>query len=198
MIGAFGAEVQVMDWGIAKILDERIELARRSTRAIDSDATTDGGDTSSTKRQTDDTPGETAPGVAKGTPAYMAPEQARGEKDRIGPPSDVFGLGGILCQMLTGQPTFTGVGVIERARSGDLSETFSRLDQSGHAPDLVALTKQFLDPDPAKRFANAGIAAEAVRIYQSSVVQRLKTKLSWKRPRPRRRRKANDNGAACR
>jgi serine/threonine protein kinase len=71
---------------------------------------------------------ETQSGQAKGTPAFMAPEQARGEASRVGKASDVFGLGGILCVTLTGQPPFTRAG---QAAAGDLEEAFARLDGCG-------------------------------------------------------------------
>ena len=61
-----------------------------------------------TARSGSDAPACPAPGSAMGTPAYMAPEQARGEVDRVDERADVFALGSILCEILTGQPAFLG------------------------------------------------------------------------------------------
>ncbi len=51
---------------------------------------------------------ETLPGSTLGTPAYMSPEQAEGRLDRLGPRSDVYGLGATLYCLLTGKPPFEG------------------------------------------------------------------------------------------
>ena len=59
---------------------------------------------------------QTAIGAAPGSPAYMAPEQARGQGDALEERCDVFGLGGILCEILTGKPprTLADIGMLLR------------------------------------------------------------------------------------
>src|SRR5262245_1374131 len=87
MVGAFG-EVQVMDWGLAKVLPQ----GDREGTAV-TPARAEGKPEVGTRT-----------GAVMGTYAYMPPEQARGEP--VGERSDVFGLGGILCEVLTGRPPY--------------------------------------------------------------------------------------------
>ena len=94
MVGAFG-EVQVMDWGLALRLggeDEVFTSAPPAPVAFEPAVAL-------SSRQT-------MMGQVVGTPAYMAPEQALGRLDELGPSSDVWALGGILQEILTGRPPF--------------------------------------------------------------------------------------------
>jgi serine/threonine protein kinase/predicted Zn-dependent protease len=170
MVGAF-SEVQVMDWGLAKVL-------RTGVAGLDSAAAAK--DDSSTVHivNTPTSLGEhTMAGAVMGTPGYMAPEQSRGETENLDQRCDVFGLGGILCEILTGAPTFVSVGgsnSLRLAIMGDVSGAFQRLEQSGADADLVAIAKHCLAPEIADRPADARAVADAVAAYQLQVEERLK------------------------
>ncbi len=168
MVGAFG-EVQVMDWGLAKVLG-----------ASAADDTTDpGGETASIVNtgRSGDPSDHTVAGSVMGTYAYMAPEQARGELELVDERSDVFGLGGILCETLTGRPPYVGR-TLEEVRSlalrGDLAPTLERLNRSGAEPALVALARKCLAPEPGDRPRDAGAVAAEVSSYLAGVAERLK------------------------
>jgi tRNA A-37 threonylcarbamoyl transferase component Bud32 len=161
MLGELG-EVQVLDWGIAKALAAGSRPAPGPSPpvllcpSVDGAATAPGGS-------------ETLTGQVRGTPAFMAPEQARGEVGRVGTASDVFGLGGILCVTLTGQPPFTRWA---QAAAGDLEESFARLDGCGADAELIALAKACLAPGPEARPADAAEVADLVRRYRDEVAAR--------------------------
>ena len=169
MVGAFG-EVQVMDWGLAKVLGETPE--RRRTSDSDERLATE------ILSARDDSDGlETQAGSVLGTPAYMAPEQATGAVDQVDERSDVFGLGGVLAVILTGEPPFVGeTGESTRilAARGKVEDCFARLDASGAEPDLVALCKRCLSPGREDRPADAGAIASAVAAFRAEAEERAR------------------------
>jgi tRNA A-37 threonylcarbamoyl transferase component Bud32/tetratricopeptide (TPR) repeat protein len=171
MVGAFG-EVQVMDWGLAREV-RSAECEARSEK----DDNVDWSSAPRSALRASHSEDETRAGEVIGTPAYMPPEQARGENERVGPWSDAFALGGILAVILTGKPPYTGSSsraVWIRAAESDLGEGFARLDACGADPELVGLAKQCLAKDPADRPADAKAVAAAVAAYRGGVAERLR------------------------
>jgi hypothetical protein len=163
MVGAFG-EVQVMDWGMAKVLPEGAAAETEEES---------GGSVIATDRM-HDPDSHTRAGSVLGTPAYMPPEQARGELERVDRRSDVFGLGAILCELLTGKPPYGGGDVIVKAQRGLLAPALERLEACGADAELVSLAKACLSCSPEERPADAGAVARAVAAYQAGVQERLR------------------------
>lgn len=151
MIGAFG-EVQVMDWGLAK--------------AIGSQCPDPTLPTSPNSRTTQ-------AGTILGTPAYMAPEQAQGNQEQVNTQADVFSLGAILCELLTGQPPYTSANAVHDAREANLAQVFQRLNQSGADPELVLLAQRCLSANTEQRLPNAMALAETITRYRQQVEERL-------------------------
>jgi tRNA A-37 threonylcarbamoyl transferase component Bud32 len=161
MLGEFG-EVLVMDWGIAKVLAARSQLALAPPAPALLSPLVGGAVKGQGGR-------ETLPGQVLGTPAFMAPEQARGELSRVGKTTDVFGLGGILCVILTGQPPYTDA---RQSLAGDVTDAFARLDGCGADVALIELAKACLAPDPGARLSDAVEVAGRMKHYQGDVVAR--------------------------
>lgn len=163
MVGAFGV-VKVMDWGLAKVLGEP-EVSDALAAVRESVGLPKGagpGDDS------DPALPETLIGTVFGTPAYLPPEQARGEIDRVDKRADVFGLGGILCETLTGHPPYTGATgreIYRKAAAANLAEAVSRVNACPAALDLLTLTKWCLSPAPDDRPADAAGVVEVMIAY---------------------------------
>jgi serine/threonine-protein kinase len=171
MVGSFG-EVQVMDWGLAKVLprgglaDDAAAVRPDPQETVITTARSGSGDSNLSHA-----------GSVLGTPSYMAPEQARGEIDRVDERADVFALGSILCEVLTGQPAFTGrsSGEIQRRTArADTAEALARLDACGADPALIALARSCLAPEPAGRPRDAGAVRGRVTAYLAGVQERLR------------------------
>src|SRR5262249_12983399 len=118
----------------------------------------------------------TQAGQVLGTPAYMSPEQARAEIDALDERADVFGLGAILCVILTGQPPYRGqdpVLTFSRAKAADLTDARERLATCGADAELIALCQDCLQADISARPAHAGAVAGRMTSYLASVQERL-------------------------
>jgi tetratricopeptide (TPR) repeat protein len=169
MVGAFG-EVQVMDGGLAKVLGEQVPATVEALAAEETRAWT----------QLSPTPEDgpyTQAGSLVGTPAFIPPEQAIGQIERVNERADVFGLGALLAVILTGKPPYAGEtaeSVRVQAVYGKLEDCFARLDASAAEPELVALCKQCLAFEPADRPADAGAVAQAVAAFRAAADERAR------------------------
>lgn len=168
MVGGYGV-VTVLDWGIAKLLPHSEALT--SLVGTDFESVSEAQYDSIDEAVDEESLMKTRLGEMLGTPSYVAPEQARGEVDRIDKRSDVFSLGAILCEILTGHPPYIALTlkeVYKQASSANLSSALSRLDRSAAPPVLVNLTKQCLSPFAKDRPADASDLVTAITAYLDS------------------------------
>ena len=99
---------------------------------------------------------DTNAGAILGTPTYMSPEQAGGRLDRIGPATDIYGLGAILYEMLTGCPVFQGANSADTLRQIVSEEPIApRKLRREISRDLEAICLKCLQKDPAHRYLSA-------------------------------------------
>jgi PAS domain S-box-containing protein len=153
ILGDFG-EVVVLDWGLAKVVG-RPEGEDHTASVVGDEAGADSG--------------YTVQGQALGTPAYMAPEQAAGQLDRIDRRSDVYGLGAILYEILTGAPPFHGSSTEEVLRKVQEEEPAPPRRLWPDVPAaLEALCLRALAKRPEDRPAAAADLAQEVQGWQES------------------------------
>jgi WD40 repeat protein len=106
-------------------------------------------------------------GMLAGTPGYIAPELAQGLSHRIGPASDVFSLGAILYELLTGGPPFLGQTPLETLRKTIEEPPPSPARVRPDVPRALAtIVLNCLDRDPARRYADAGALADDLRRFR--------------------------------
>ncbi|MEO8702507.1 MAG: serine/threonine-protein kinase [Kofleriaceae bacterium] len=151
LVGEFG-ETVVIDWGLAK------DLRRNDPDSIDPDRRVPGPHDSSPPALADDL---TIAGAVMGTPAYMPPEQARGEP--ADERSDVYAIGAILYTVLSGTPPISGDRALDDARAGGIQPLHERAPEM---PDeLVTIVEHAMAFSPDDRYATARELADDLRAF---------------------------------
>ena len=144
---------KVTDFGLAKQIDE----------AVGSD-------------------GATRTGAVMGTPSYIAPEQASGKVHDIGPPADVYALGAILYELLTGRPPFRGASALDTVLQVLHDDPVSPKRLQSNVPrDLETICLKCLVKSPAKRYPSALALAEDLRRFLNGEPIRARPLSAWGR-----------------
>ncbi|MBI5763501.1 MAG: protein kinase [Planctomycetes bacterium] len=163
MVGAFG-ELHVVDWGLAKVLLRGGAADESPTaRAVEQEIAT---------IRTGSVAAESLVGTVMGTPAYMSPEQASGRVEELDERADVFSLGAMLCEILTGRPPYRGENALIDARAGRQEEARTALGSCGADAELVELASQCMSVSRDARPRDAS----AVSVRMSGYLESLETK----------------------
>ena len=161
MVGEFG-ETVLIDWGLAKVQgseDLHQEELRQTLRAL--------------SLGLEKELAATEYGHALGTPAYMPPEQAKGQLEQIDERSDIYSLGAVLYELLTGRAPFDGkyLGEVLTKVISDDPVPVNNLEPKAPA-ELCAICQRAMAKDPTKRYANARELLEEMKRFQSGALVR--------------------------
>lgn len=150
---------RLTDFGLAKFLDEPGDDAPTVNHAMSGHLQPVHGEARAASALT-------RTNLLMGTPAYMAPEQAEGRRHQVGPATDVYGLGAILYELLTGQPPFRGATALAVLRQAvhDEPQRLARV-RPGTPADLEAICLKCLEKQPERRYGSAQDLAEDLRRY---------------------------------
>ncbi len=146
MVGRFG-EVQVMDWGLARMMGQTDPTSESCRLALGDEPLIGVGGLAQ--------PVVTLDGTVVGTPHYMSPEQARGEVTHLDRRSDIYSLGAILYEVLTFETPFDGRSgreVIDKVIEGSLIPPCERTAEREISPELQAVVLKAMSPTPAQRY----------------------------------------------
>jgi len=132
MLGDYG-EVLVMDWGLAASFTDKGKADRLSTGHL-----------------------------VGGTPVYMAPEMALGDADKIGPASDIYLLGAILYEIVTGHPPHVGEDAMACLRAA----AENRIEQTDVKGELLDIALKAMATEPAERYPDVKALQSAIREYE--------------------------------
>jgi serine/threonine-protein kinase len=193
MLGNFG-ETLVVDWGLAKPADASPQPGSDGKQAANPQNVGSSADANSTWATSDEVPLGSDPSVATsgssasatvlgtvlGTPAFMSPEQAKGQWDSVGPKSDIFSLGATLYQLISGRPPYRGDLMLDDAIH--CHYLWPRRHNPGAPPELEAIVVKAMARRPEDRYASAQLLAadiekwlgqEPISVYWEPWTQRV-------------------------
>ncbi len=176
MVGAFG-EVNVMDWGLAQYINggefAREDSLQRMTPIVFSEASPKNPAVSPASTE------GTRQSQINGTPQYMSPEQARGSN--LDARADVFSLGGILCEILSGHAPYEGDSLRQVYRSAVRGKTYAsveRLRNCGLDDALVRLAINCLQIAACDRPASAKVLAHVMQAHQTATLRSVQSDMN--------------------